>query len=58
MGIVSGIRNRSEPDWLKNTDTPEPPTPKPIQQPQRKSVLFTPGSRQRRHRTGSIRRNR
>jgi hypothetical protein len=55
MGIVSVIRNRSEPDWLKNTDTPEPPSRQPNRPTQRKSVLFTPGSR-RRH-SGSIRRN-
>lgn len=58
MGIVSGIRNRSEPDWLKNTDRPEPPSQPEYQQPQRKSVLFSPGERQRGHRTGSIRRRR
>ncbi len=58
MGIVSGIRNRSEPEWLKNTETPEPPPPQENQQPRRKSVLFTPGDRTRSHRTGSIRRRR
>lgn len=49
MGIVSGIRNRSEPGWLKNSDTPElhpepeqkQPRPKP-----RKSVLYSPAMRQ------------
>jgi hypothetical protein len=57
MGIISGIRNRSEPDWLKNTDTPEPPSQPQYTQPQRKSVLFSPGERQRRgNRPGSSRR--
>lgn len=49
MGVVSGIRNRSEPGWLKHSDTPEiqpepeqkQPRPKP-----RKSVLYSPAMRQ------------
>lgn len=40
MGFISGIRNRSQPDWLKNSSSPEP-------EPVRKSVLFVPGGRNR-----------
>lgn len=42
MGIISGIHNRNEPDWLKNSNTPE------HTQPQRKSVLYTPDMRHHR----------
>lgn len=40
MGLVSGIRSRSEPEWVKNTEAP-------VVQPQHKSVLYTPGNRRR-----------
>lgn len=44
MGLVSGIRSRSDPEWVRNTEAPEI-TPPP--QPQRKSVLYTPGHKRR-----------
>ncbi|MCC8076479.1 MAG: FtsW/RodA/SpoVE family cell cycle protein [Clostridiales bacterium] len=40
MGLVSGVKHRNKPDWLKNTATPEPTSGTA-----RKSVLFVPGGR-------------
>jgi rod shape determining protein RodA len=39
MGLVSGVKNRKKPDWIKHSDTPDLP---------QKSVLFSPGERRRR----------
>lgn len=41
MGIISGVKNRSQPSWLKNSETPE-------REPARRSVLFVPESMYRR----------
>lgn len=42
MGLVSGIRSRSDPEWVRNTEAPEivPPAA-------HKSVLYTPGHKHR-----------
>lgn len=56
MGLVSGIRSRSDPDWVRNTETPDELPPQNKQhrprnhttsQPQRNSVLYTPGNKRR-----------
>lgn len=54
MGLISGIRSRSYPEWVRNTETPDEMPHKPKHHkprnhttPQHKSVLYTPGNKRR-----------